>query len=338
MNKKHFIGMLIVLLISGFVIWQELRKTPVKALWGASKKLNINFLLLVLLVMVLSYACEAAIIWILEHKKGEPHRSAWSFFRIPIIQALFNAITPLSTGGQPSQLVAMIQMGIEGGRATSILLMKFIIYQICVLFAYVSTIIFGFHMVITKFSGLALFIFIGFILHVSSIIFLLAIMFAYHWTKSATNWLMNLLERFMNKNTVEKWRKNTMEKIETFYAEGQNLKREKKKLLGASILTIGQLLCFYSIPYLILLALNLTPSWLEVTQMNIMIIMFMAIVPIPGASGGAEFSFQTLFTTFIHSNILLTLGMFLWRFTTYFFGMILGIFGWLFKPKKIRSH
>ena len=72
--------------------------------------------------------------------------------------------------------------------------------------------------------------------------------------------------------------------------------------------------------------------------MNIMIIMFMAIVPIPGASGGAEFSFQTLFSTFIHSNILLTLGMFLWRFTTYFFGMILGIFGWLFKPKKIRSH
>lgn len=104
MNKKHFIGMLIVLLISGFVIWQELRKTPIKALWGASKKLNISFLLLVLLVMVLSYACEAAIIWILEHKKGEPHRSAWSFFRIPIIQALFNAITPLSTGGQPSQL------------------------------------------------------------------------------------------------------------------------------------------------------------------------------------------------------------------------------------------
>ena len=68
MNKKHFIGMLIVLLISGFVIWQELRKTPVKALWGASKKLNIIFLLLVLLVMVLSYACEAAIIWFLVQK------------------------------------------------------------------------------------------------------------------------------------------------------------------------------------------------------------------------------------------------------------------------------
>ena len=58
--------MLVVLLISGFVIWQELRKTPIKELWAAGKKLNITFLLLVLFVMILSYVCEAAIIWILE--------------------------------------------------------------------------------------------------------------------------------------------------------------------------------------------------------------------------------------------------------------------------------
>lgn len=177
--------------------------------------------------MVLSYACEAAIIWILEHKKESliaPH----GLFQNSNYSSTFNAITPLSTGGQPSQLVAMIQMGIEGGRATSILLMKFIIYQICVLFAYVSTIIFGFHMVITKFSGLALFILIGFILHVSSIIFLLAIMFAYRWTKSAANWLMNLLERFMNKNTVEKWRKNTMEKLKLLCRRSKFKTRKEK--------------------------------------------------------------------------------------------------------------
>lgn len=337
MNKKHLIGMLVVLAISGFVIFQELRTTPLHQLLKAARNINVPFLLLVLLVMVFSYVFEASIIAVLEHQKHEPKRSAWSFFRIPLIQALFNAITPMSTGGQPSQLVAMIQMGIEGGRATSILLMKFIIYQICVLFAYVTTICFGFHMVMTKFSGLAIFIIIGFIIHVSSILFLLAIMFAYNWTKKATNWIMDMLAKFINKDRVKKWRKETMEKIDTFYAEGQRLKRQKKKLIVATIFTIGQLLCFYSIPYLILLALNISASWVSVTQMNIMIIMFMAIIPIPGASGGAEFSFQTLFSTFISSNLLLILGMFLWRFTTYFFGMILGIFGWLFKPKKIKG-
>lgn len=337
MNKKHLLGVLIVLAISAFVLYTDLKSTPLSEILGAAHGLNIWALIMVFGLMLLSYVCEAGILATLAHHKDEPKRSAWSFLRIPIIQALFNAITPMSTGGQPSQLAAMIQMGMEGGRSTSILLMKFIIYQIVVFFAYVFTIIFGFHTVMTKFAGLAVFIAIGFLIHISSIIFLLAIMFAYRFTKRATNWVMDLLGKFMKNERVEKWRTATLEKIDTFYAESQKLKKEKNKLIISSILTVLQLLFFYSIPFMVLTALNVPCSWSSVTQMNIMIIMFMAIIPIPGASGGAEYSFQTLFSTFVSSHGALILAMFVWRFATYFFGMILGIFGWIFKPKKIKS-
>lgn len=337
MNKKHLWGVLIVLAISAFVLYTDLKSTPLSEILGAAHGLNIWALIMVFGLMLLSYVCEAGILATLAHRKDEPKRSTWSFLRIPIIQALFNAITPMSTGGQPSQLAAMIQMGMEGGRSTSILLMKFIIYQIVVFFAYVFTIIFGFHTVMTKFAGLAVFIAIGFLIHISSIIFLLAIMFAYRFTKRATNWVMDLLGKFMKKERVEKWRTATLEKIDTFYAESQKLKKEKNKLIISSILTVLQLLFFYSIPFMVLTALNVPCSWSSVTQMNIMIIMFMAIIPIPGASGGAEYSFQTLFSTFVSSHGALILAMFVWRFATYFFGMILGIFGWIFKPKKIKS-
>lgn len=337
MNKKHLWGVLIVLAISAFVLYTDLKSTPLSEILGTAYGLNIWALIMVFGLMLLSYVCEAGILATLAHRKDEPKRSAWSFLRIPIIQALFNAITPMSTGGQPSQLAAMIQMGMEGGSSTSILLMKFIIYQIVVFFAYVFTIIFGFHTVMTKFAGLAVFIAIGFLIHISSIIFLLAIMFTYRFTKRATNWGMDLLGKFMKKERVENWRKATLEKIDTFYAESQKLKKEKNKLVIASVLTILQLLFFYSIPFMVLTALNVPCSWSSVTQMNIMIIMFMAIIPIPGASGGAEYSFQTLFSAFISSHGALILAMFVWRFATYFFGMILGIFGWIFKPKRIKS-
>ena len=337
MNKKHLWGVLIVLAISAFVLYTDLKSTPLSEILGTAHGLNIWALIMVFGLMLLSYVCEAGILATLAHRKDEPKRSAWSFLRIPIIQALFNAITPMSTGGQPSQLAAMIQMGMEGGRSTSILLMKFIIYQIVVFFAYVFTIIFGFHTVMTKFAGLAVFIAIGFLIHISSIIFLFAIMFAYRFTKRATNWVMDLLGKFMKKERVENWRKATLEKIDTFYAESQKLKKEKNKLVIASVLTILQLLFFYSVPFMVLTALNVPCSWSSVTQMNIMIIMFMSIIPIPGASGGAEYSFQTLFSTFISSHGALILAMFVWRFATYFFGMILGIFGWIFKPKRIKS-
>lgn len=337
MNKKHFWGILIVLIISVCVLYADLKTTPINQLIKAAQNINFFALIMVFGLMLLSYVCEATILYVLSYRKNEPKRSKWSFLRIPIIQALFNAITPMSTGGQPSQLAAMVQMGIEGGRATSLLLMKFIIYQIVVFFAYVFAIVTGFHMVATKFSALAAFIVLGFLIHISSIVFLLAIFFAYNWTKKAANWLMNLLEKFISEKRVEKWRKATMEKIDTFYTESQKLKKEKKKLWLSAGLTVLQLLFFYSIPYMVLLTLNVHANWLAVTQMNIMIIMFMAIIPIPGASGGAEYSFQTLFSTFVSSHGALVLGMFLWRFATYFFGMILGIFGWIFKPKKIKN-
>ena len=337
MNKKHLWGVAIVLVISGVVLYVDLRSTPIAQLERAARNINLIGLVAVFGLMLLSYVFEASILAVLTKRKNEPKRSKWSFFRIPLIQALFNAITPMSTGGQPSQLAAMVQMGIEGGRATSLLLMKFIIYQIIVFLAYVTTIITGFHMVATKFAGLAIFIAIGFLIHVSSIAFLLAILFAYNWTKKTANWIMNLLAKFINQKRVDIWRKNTLDKIETFYEESQKLKREKKKLIVCVILTVLQLLCFYSIPYMTLVTLNVPADWASVTQMNIMIIMFMAIIPIPGASGGAEYSFQTLFSTFISSNGTLIVGMFLWRFVTYFFGMILGIFGWIFKPAKIAK-
>lgn len=338
MNKKHWLGMLVVLAISAYVFYRDLRTVNTQALIKAAGDINIFFLVLVFGAMILSYVFEAGILATLVHRKNDPKHSAWSFLRIPVIQALFNGITPMSSGGQPSQLVAMIQMGIEGGRATSILLMKFIIFQIVVFFAYIFAIIFGFHMVVTKFAGLAFFIFIGFIIHITSIIFLLAILLVNNWTKRATNAIFNFLGKFIAKDKIEKWRKATLDKVDTFYAEGQKLKKEKKKLFISLILTVGQLLLFYSIPYLILLALNIHASWLQVTEMNIMEMMFMAIIPIPGATGGAEFSFQELFKTFIFVRVDLVLATFLWRFVTYFFGMILGLFGWMFKPKKIKSN
>lgn len=337
MNKKNLWSITIVLAISVAILYIDLKATPFKQIIHAASSMNWSFFGLIFVMMLLSYTCEALILSVLAKRKGEPKRGFWSFFRIPIIQTLFNAITPMSTGGQPAQLTAMIQMGIEGGRATSLLLMKFIVYQICVFLAYVSTIATGFHLVKTKFSTLAIFIVIGLLIHVVSTLFLLAIMFAYNFTKSATIFLMKILRKIFPAEKVDKWQENTISKIDTFYGESRKLKNEKQKLLKVTFLTILQLLLFYSIPYVVLLALNVHASWLEVTQMNIMITMIMAIVPIPGASGGAEYSFQTLFSTFISSSGTLVLGMFLWRLATYFFGIILGIFGWSIKPKKISS-
>ncbi|MFR0600684.1 lysylphosphatidylglycerol synthase transmembrane domain-containing protein [Lactobacillus equicursoris] len=337
MNKKSFWGIIVVLLISGLVLYFDLKETPVKVLAAAAKQINLGKVALVFLAMLLSYLCEALILRLLAKRPSEAKRSFWSYLRIPLIQALFNGITPMATGGQPSQLAAMAEMGMPIGRSTSILMMKFICYQLVVLAAYLTAFASGFSLVASKFAGLAIFIFIGFALHVSSIILLLLAMFAHDWTRRMVKKLMAFLGKFLPKDKVQSWEEATLAQVESFYQESQALKKEKQKLWGVIPLTILQLLCYYSAPYLTLYAFGLSVSYFQVTIMTILIIMFMAVIPVPGASGGAEFSFQTLFASFIAKPGLVVAAMFVWRFATYFFGMILGIFAWSIKPAKIRE-
>ena len=56
-----------------------------------------------------------------------------------------------------------------------------------------------------------------------------------------------------------------------------------------------------------------------------------SFVPIPGASGGIEYSFVRFFGNFM-PTVLLNALLIVWRFITYYFGMILG--GFLFSTEK----
>lgn len=79
MNKKHLWGVLIVLAISAFVLYTDLKSTPLSEILGAAHGLNIWALIMVFGLMLLSYVCEAGILATLAHRKDEPKRSAWSF-------------------------------------------------------------------------------------------------------------------------------------------------------------------------------------------------------------------------------------------------------------------
>ena len=49
-----------------------------------------------------------------------------------------------------------------------------------------------------------------------------------------------------------------------------------------------------------------------------------AFVPIPGASGGIEYGFVKFFGNFL-SNSMTNAVLLVWRFITYYFGMIIGM-------------
>ena len=115
------------------------------------------------------------------------------------------------------------------------------------------------------------------------------------------------------------------------------LNADKKAIFKIAIITLGQLILYYVIPYFIILALGVHHvNIIEVTTLHVLIVMVISLFPVPGGAGGAEFSFDVIFSLYIHSGTKLVLAMILWRIVTYYFGMFLGMVALVQKPKKVQ--
>lgn len=255
--------------------------------------------------------------------------------RVPLIEQLFNGLTPFSTGGQPAQLVAMLQSGVDAGQASSVLLMKFVVYQAMIVVNFLFSLIIGFHYIAEKLHALSLLVIFGFLIHFTVIIGLLMVMYWHSFTKRLVNLCIMPAKWFISPTRFMKMKVNLDTKIDTFYHESLRIKSEGVKLVRVCALTVVQLAFYYLIPYFIMLALGVDHiNLIMVTSLHILIVMIISLFPIPGGTGGAEYSFSVLFSSFIGTNSKLVLAMILWRILTYYFGMFAGMFALVIKPDR----
>lgn len=333
MTKKNKWAAIVMFLVGALIFVWESRHTNFHQLYQDVRTLNWGWLLLGGIIMFLSWVVETWVLQIMiRSEQGHlPFREA---IRVPLVEQLFNAITPFSTGGQPAQLFAMLQSGIEGGRASSVLLMKFVVYQFMVLINFVLTMIVGFNRIASHVGPLAWFIVFGMVIHLVVIVGLLLVMYYYRFTKRLVNLLLIPVGWVMGQAKREALEVQMARKIDTFYEESLHLKREKSKVIKACVLTLVQLLLYYSVPYFVLLSLHVTHvDVISVMVLHVMIVMIVSLFPIPGGAGGAEYSFKMIFATFMTSQSRLVLAMMLWRFLTYYLGMIAGIIAVAVRPQ-----
>lgn len=158
MTKVNKIVLLLMFILGGVILGFSLRDVSFVSLMHDVASLKWGWLLVAFASMGLSLAIEAVVVKILLHREGS--KFSWrDTIRIPLIEQLFNGITPFSSGGQPAQLFALLQSGVDAGRATSVLLMKFVVYQSMIVINFVFALFVGFHLIADKMHALSIFIY-----------------------------------------------------------------------------------------------------------------------------------------------------------------------------------
>ena len=324
-NKKYIINTLIILVITSVVLYFALKDNFDKTLHII---LNANklLILLVIVIMLVAFSFQSYGLY----KIAKEYNNELSFkdiFKQIIIVQFFNGITPFSTGGQPMQVYMLNKSGLSIANSTITILQNSILFQVALVLCGILAVLFNrLYSIFGNDELLARLTILGFIFNVIAGIGLLLFTFSTSLAKKITFFIINILNKIKiikNKNKhIEKWNKE----FEEFENSGKKLRKNTKLTITVIFVNFLAFILLSLIPYFIIKA---TDPYSSITIVHsivgtMYVYLISAFVPIPGGSGGIEFSFSKFFSPIVISNSVISASLILWRFITYYVPMIIG--------------
>ncbi len=256
--------------------------------------------------------------------------------KVACVGVFFGAITPSNTGGQPMQLYLMSKMNVRLGYGSACMTQKFIIYQIVTTLFSIFAIIYKFDYFSGAFTNFwsSMFIILGFLGQMTVTALFLIVSFS----KKITDFILRVIYKIMKslkfiKNPTGKIRKIARE-FNMFHTSNKMLMKSKKRLAVIFALVFLQVMLILSVPYFIYLSFGMPKIAIannapvghpfEFICIQSFVLFTSNLVPLPGASGGAELAFTMYFGSyFVVGNIRkIKPAILLWRFVTYYCSII----------------
>lgn len=323
-SKKHSLNFVLILLLTIVVLYFSLKDNFNEV---AHHFTNLNlFWLIIGFILVIGYWYFSSLSMYMIARKFNNKISVNKVFKINVITHFFNGITPFASGGQPYQIYALKKEKINLINSTNICVQNFVAYQLALVL--LGTIAIIFNNIFNFFPDikiLKIFVLIGYLVNLS----VAGGLFAISFTKKFNSLVLKLIITLGSKFHIIKNKKETIERfnsyVERFHNSTKLLIKDKKNLLRIVFYNLIGLICNYSIPLVVLYSMGDFSSFnLYIAIMASAYVMIIgSFIPLPGGTGGLEYSFMAFFGNFV-SDGKLTVLMLIWRFITYYFGLISG--------------
>ncbi len=318
---KRVWQLLYIILTFGVLVVFGLLDDEVKNISDALEALNPSFLLLALGSMIVFWFAEGVLIHLIIKYLHGPIRLRSSLL-ICVIGQYYSALTPFASGGQPIQAIYMKRYGVPVGTSTSVLVMKFLLWQIGVLL--VSGVAIFFNVGNPFSSSIAVIIVAGYILNF--IVLFAAVMAMYK--PILINRIGDAIVRFLVRIRIVKRAEKLYDKLHATLADYAQAMKTARELKGKIfVLLLGTLVEFFAylgVTYFIYLAFgNSGQSYMYIVLLQSIIYVTVSFFPLPGASGASEGGFYLAFNS-IFPSAQTYVAMLLWRGFTYYINIIVG--------------
>lgn len=337
-KKKKFnflINIGIILIVLSIVLYFSL-KDHYEEVVDAILHMNYWFFILAILVFCL-YRIVVSLAHYLVIRENSKKVSLLRCIQINFIILFFHGITPFAGGGQPMEIYYLHNEGISVTKATNITLQNFIIYQIALVIMGIFAFFYNaFVEIFPNDHLIKRLVVLGFFIN----FFVLMITFLLSFGKKLNEFVCNKGIHLLTSLKIIKDPLNFEEKakkyLNSFHQNALQLKKSWKFLIGTILIHLLGFLLLYSLPFIIARGMGISISMINSIVATAYVMIIGSFVPIPGGTGGIEYGFMFFFGYLIQGHLLSAL-MLVWRFISYYLGMIFGSLALMGYRKKAKS-
>ena len=332
-NKKNFIiNFLIIIFVLVLVLFFSLRDNFDEIMGYI---FNMNPLCIVGAIITLC-VCRALMAYTHYNviKLNNENVSYYKCLLLNFIVLFFHGITPFSGGGQPMEVYFLHKEKIRITKATNITLQNFIIYQIAFVFIGVLALLYNSYFdLFPNDHFIKKLVVLGFSINIIVLIGTFILSFCRSFSKFISEKIIHLIYGMK----LIKDEDAAIEKIngylESFYNNALELGKHKRVVFKILIVDFLAILTLYSMPYFVALGFGINLNMVQVFVTTAYVMTIGSFVPIPGGTGGIEYGFIFFYSFLIRGNVVNAI-MLIWRFVSYYFGMILGAIALSLSGKK----
>lgn len=332
---KFIINILVILVVLGIVLYFSL-KDYYQEIMDAILHMNFFWIFLAVLAL-LGYRFCASYGHYLVIRENHEKVSIWRCLQINFIILFFHGVTPFAGGGQPMEVYFLHNEGIPVTKAANITLQNFIVYQIALVITGIFALFYNMHFQLFPNDHLIKkLVVLGFLINLAVLVITFLLSFGKKFNRLVCEKGIHLLSKFHLIREEEKVQKQFSEYLANFHANALQLQKSKLavlKMVGANLLG---LFILYSMPYAVIRGMGLDFHLFPVVVATAYVMIIGSFVPIPGGTGGIEYGFIFFFGYFISGSILHAV-MLVWRFISYYLGIIVGAIVLSLYRKKERE-
>lgn len=330
--KKNKYNLILLALLT-FVILFFVLKDDFNNILSALFNIKYYYILLILFIIFVSDLIKALVLYN-SCKANEIKYEYLECLKLVVVSHFFDGITPFASGGQAYQILKLKSKDINYSKGIGLIFYNFTIFHFSFLILSILSVvlnnIFNFFVLPTMLNrvlilGLIINLIIGLI---SGLIFFKK--------KNNLKFIYKVLGFLVKIKVIRKEKYEKFVKyVDSLVRSLSNVEKNWFSICKILLLNFLFLICFYSVPYFVFLALG-------VHDINIFLSLLLyfhvalisTYVPMPGAMVGFEYAFLYLFGLYITGPILKA-GMLLWRFLTYYLLMIVGLILFLINKKEV---